>query len=81
MTEGQKLAVLLLYLEMNPEELDRYKKDDKYARAQMERFGLSQPTIDVVVGEDLVEFGKLFETVKVHAGVGVAVIEPKRPKK
>lgn len=77
-SEASKLAALLLHLEMNPQELKRYQKSPKIARSEMAHFGLSKETIEVVINGDLCEFAKLFAPIRIHAGVGVAMIGPRR---
>jgi len=81
MSEASKLAALLLHLEMNPEELEMYNHDPKYAREHLAHFGLQPETIDVVLTGSLEQFAAIFEPLRSHAGVGVAVIEPKHPPK
>jgi hypothetical protein len=77
-SEASKLATLLLHLEMNPEELERYRKNPRIARAEMAHFGLSKETIEVVISGDLCEFAKLFSALRIHAGIGVAWVGSRR---
>jgi len=80
-SEASKLAALLLHLEMNPQELKRYQKNRRIARAELAHFGLSKKTVDVVINGNLEAFGELFAVVRTQAGVGVAVIGPRRRRK
>jgi hypothetical protein len=81
MSEGSKLAALLLHLEMDPHELKRYRKSRRIARAEMAHFGLSKETIEVVISGNLEKFCQIFDAVRVHAGVGAAVVGRRRRRK
>lgn len=81
MSDATKLAVLFLYLEMNPDELEVFRSSKKTKRAVMRQFGLSQKTINVVIREDYEEFHRLFRKFIPHAGVGTIVKKPLRRRK
>jgi hypothetical protein len=72
---------LLLYLEMNPAQLEKFQNDAKVARDEMAHFGLSQTTIEVVIRGDLQEVGTIFKLLVPHAGVGAVVGGGPTPKK
>jgi hypothetical protein len=80
MSEAQKLAALLLHLELHPAELKRYRTDEKIMRRELEHFGLSKKTIDVVLNKDLAEFGNLFSMLRKLVGFGAAMVRPRRRK-
>lgn len=78
MTEAARLSVLLLHLEMNPDELQSFETDEKAARDEMAHFGLSQDTIEIVCSKNLEEFAKRFPFMA-HLAVGGP--HPRPPKK
>jgi len=80
MSDAEKLAALLLHLELNPDKLKVYQASKKNATAELKHFGLTDKTINVVVNGDLEEFGKLFLTLK-QVGFGAVKGKPRRRKK
>jgi hypothetical protein len=81
MSEAQKLAALLLHLELNPDELKRYQADEETMIIELKHFGLSDETIRVVLHGSLEEFGKLFWPIRKQQAFGAAAVEPSRRKK
>lgn len=81
MSDAQKLAALLLHLELQPEELKKYQADRGYARRELKHFGLSDQAIKVVLDGNLCEFGEMFDTVRTHVGFGVVGPKASRRKK
>lgn len=80
--DDQKLAILLLHLELNPDELLKYGKDPNYARSEMQHFGVSEEAIKAVLGGNPAELGKLFKALTCpHVATGAAVVERSRRKK
>jgi hypothetical protein len=80
-SEAQKLAALLLHLELNPDELERYQDSKEIARAELQHFGLTDKTIAVVLDGSMEAFGQLFEPLRNHIGFGAAEVKSSAPKK
>ncbi len=81
MSDAQKLAVLLLHLELHPEELKKYQVDREYARGELKHFGVSDKVIKVVLDGNLREFGKMFKTIRTQVGFGGVHPKHSRRKK
>jgi len=80
MSDAEKLAALLLHLELNPDKLKIYQASKENATTELKHFGLTDETINVVINGDLEEFGKLFSVLK-QVGFGAAKVKPRRRKK
>lgn len=82
MSDAQKLAALLLHLELRPEELEKFRSDKKYQRAELKHFGVSERAIKVVLSGNLEALGKLFRPLVPHqVATGIVVVGRHRRKK